>query len=118
VNRRDTIKLAALGVGLVAMPGFALAAQPTAPLIFDGRFATGIAFAAGNPRTWDCGEDAASLWFAQFAHKPLPSGGIAGFTTMADALVLADCARRQRLRLVLADIPADPSGLVHWHITA
>ena len=117
MNRRDSIKLAALGAGVLAVPGAAFAAQPAPPLIYDSRFAAARAFAHGA-LAHDCADDAAILWFARFSGRQLPSGGLAGFTTMADALVLGDCARREGLRWALADSAADPSGLVHWRITA
>ena len=117
MNRRENLKLIALGTGAATLPGLALAAQPAPPLIYDSRFAATRARAQGV-QAHDCAHDAAQLWFARFARQPLPPGGIAGFTTQADSLILADLARREGFRMRLTGTAPDPSGLVRWHITA
>ena len=78
----------ALGAGLVATPvatPVATLAEPATAHAFDGHFAASRAF------------------------------GAAGLTTQADAMILADLARREDRRFTLF-VPPASNGLVHWHI--
>jgi len=118
MNRRDSLKLLTLAASAGAFPGIALAhgARPIA--IYDGRFAEGRAFARTIFRAHDCRHDAAALWFAHFAGKTRPDMVIVGLTSAADALVLADCARREGLGFRQDRTNRRHGPLVAWTIQA
>jgi len=118
VNRRESLKFAMLAAGLGLVPGFALARGGSTAVIYDGRYREACAFASGGPAAFDCQHDAAGLWYRHFAGRNRTKGNISGLTCAADALVLADCARREGLRFARIELGAGRSSrLIAWEIT-
>jgi hypothetical protein len=74
-------------------------------------------FARDAHVAFDCQADAAALWFAHFAGRAERAAGLAGLTSGADVLVLADCARREGLGFTQLGRPTPRSGLVAWQIS-
>lgn len=118
MNRRDAMKLMAIGASAASWPVLALDRTSAFAVIYDGRFAQGRAFALGSSRTFDCQFDAALLWHHHFAAINIPMPVIDGLTTPADALVLADCARRSGWHLSQSTSPASGSQLIAWRISS
>lgn len=114
MNRRDSIKAVALGAGLVARPVVAMA-EPAGARVFDSRFAASRAFGAVAQPAFDCQSDAAHIWLTSLTEGAFPRGGVEGLTTQADAMILADLARREERRFTLFG-PFGSTGLVHWQI--
>lgn len=112
IRRRSLLKL--MGAGMV-VAGTPLTAQPVSILIYDGRFARARAFAADATHAHDCSQDAAQLWYAAFAGRTLPLP-LHGLTTRADALILADLARREGHALSGIRPAAGASQLCLWNI--
>ncbi len=98
MNRRECLTALALTASAGAIPLISLACTGGAGgetlAVYDGRFAEARAFARPMDHAYDCRHDAAGLWFGQLAHRRHPGVRIIGLTTGADAMVLADCARR------------------------
>lgn len=116
MNRRDSLKfLTAAGMISASAP---LAGAIGAPsmVIYDGRFAAARSFAHQATHAYDCRIDAASLWYREFAGRA-DRHAIHGLTSAADALVLADCARREGLQFREAPSPGPNGMLVAWTIT-
>jgi hypothetical protein len=114
VNRRDGLKLliaAPVGGSLLSANG----ADAIPEAIYDGRFAEARALARRSLVSHDCQRDAAGLWYARFAARTDRSRPLRGLTTQADAMVLADCARREGLLFAQLE-PARSDGLVAWVI--
>lgn len=117
MNRRDAIKMAALGIGLAAWPSLVHAADAGRIVIYDSRFPESTTFAASFASKVDCRNDAAALWFNQLARPRFARGEIAGCTTAADAMILADCARREgRVFSRVGDV-AGNRQLTIWRIS-
>lgn len=112
IQRRSLLKL--IGAGALAA-GAPLAAHPAPILIYDGRFARARALAADASHAHDCSRDAAQLWYATFAGRTLPLP-LLGVTTRADALILADLARREGHSLSSMPPVAGAPQLCLWAI--
>ena len=110
MQRRSLLKL--IGAGALAA-GAPLSAQPAPVLIYDRRFAQARAFAAGAAQAYDCSDDAARLWYAGLAGRPLP---LIGLTTWADAMILSDLARRDGRALRCIRPAAVRPALRLWQI--
>ena len=116
MNRRDSLKfLTVTGVIGMSVP-VAGAIGGMSVAVYDGRFAEARAFARAATRAFDCGADAASLWYREFAVRADRRLTIHGLTSAADALILADCARREGLTFRAAHPPASGAMLVAWTI--
>ena len=85
-------------------------------VVFDGRFAAARAFAAGHSAVHDCQADAAATWFEDLWPGYRQGMAIVGVTTAADALILADCARREGLACTVDRTAHRLDGLVSWTI--
>jgi len=117
VIRRDSLKLLSIGTGGAALwPVAALAGGGQVHAVFDGRFSAASDFSAGYAIAHDCQHDAATLWFDQLWPQHRPGITIHGLTTAADAMILADCARRERLAFSISENLNLPSGLIAWNI--
>lgn len=117
--RRDSIKwlaAGAVGTGMALRAGSVLAAATETRVVFDGRFFAARAFAAGHATALDCQADAAALWFEVLWPQYRSTTTIIGITTAADAMILADCARREGLVFTSARSDNRPHGLVSWRI--
>jgi hypothetical protein len=99
------------------VPSLAALGRASATLVYDGRFRASRDFAKQAAEAFDCGPDAARLWFARLAREPSGSNAIFGLTTPADAMVLADCARRDGRRFTTVAAPAHNDQLVEWTIS-
>lgn len=118
MNRRDSLKLMVVGTTVAAWPALALERRAAPVLIYDGRFAPARAFAAGAARAFDCQFDAALLWYHSFAGEISGFTAIHGLTTQADAMVLADCARRSGLHFAQGQGHDPSSHLISWWISS
>lgn len=117
--RRDSLKLLAAGVvgtGMALRAGPVLAAGSKTRAVFDGRFAAARAFAQSYAGALDCQRDAATLWFDVLWPHYRPNMTIAGVTTAADAMILADCARREGLVFKVSVSAGLADGLTRWSI--
>lgn len=117
MTRRDSLKILALAAGAGALPGLALLKRPAGVAVYDGRYAEARAFARTAQQAHDCQADPASVWFAHFAAPGLTIAEIAGLTTAADAMILADCARREGYAFEAVQPSPGKSALVAWTIT-
>lgn len=116
MNRRDGLKLMALFAATGALPALVTIRGANPIAIYDGRFAEARAFARKAQRAYDCRQDAAGLWFSRFAGRGGHDGQIIGLTSAADAMVLADCARREGLRFATLRLPRPGETLIAWTI--
>lgn len=117
--RRDGLKLlaaSAVGTGVALWSGPVLAARAETRAVFDGRFTFARAFAANHSSALDCQEDAAALWFGVLSPQYRTASTIIGLTTAADAMILADCARREGLVFTTLRSIGQSAGLVAWQI--
>jgi len=114
--RRDCLKAAVAGAGIAALPVRAAFAAVTTLTVYDGRYAAARSFAAGFRTAHDCRHDAAILWFEKIAPHLAAANIIVGVTTPIDAMILADCARREGLSLTITPSPRLPHALVAWEI--
>ena len=115
--RRESLKLLSVGTGAAMWPFAALASGGDLRAVFDARFSMARAFAAGYANAYDCQHDAATLWFAHLWPQHRPGMTVHGLTTAADAMILADCARRERLAFRICDTAHLPDGLIAWDIS-
>ena len=93
----------------IACAGFP--AKPDGTLLAAAR-----AFAAGHSAVHDCQADAAATWFEDLWPGYRQGMAIVGVTTAADALILADCARREGLACTVDRTAHRLDGLVSWTI--
>ncbi|GEM_PF-1107414 len=126
--RRDVLRCMALALPALGFPGITHAAAADLPrndrVIFDGRFRQARIFAAralaaGAINALDCRMDAALLWYQHCAGQIDPACSITGITGATDAMILADCARRDGLVFTHSATPAEidlPDGLIIWSI--
>jgi len=117
MNRSDCLKLLALATSVCAFPAISIARTNRRIAIYDGRFAEARAFARTMGQAHDCRHDAASLWFGQFSGKLDPGAALIGLTSAADAMVLADCARREGLVFAHAHRSGHGGQLIGWTIS-
>lgn len=117
--RRDSLKLLSLGIGAsgaTLWPMSALAGVGDVRAVFDGRFAMARAFASGYFNAYDCQLDAAALWFGSLLPQHRAGMAIVGLTSPADAMILADCARREGLTFTSHTPATEPRDLIAWDI--
>lgn len=116
MNRRESLKFLALATSAAAWPTLAIARDRNRIAIYDGRFPEGRAFGRGAARAYDCQVDAARLWFDRFAGRSGCNNTVVGLTGAADAMVLADCARREGLAFTRIEPAGKVGRLVAWTI--
>ena len=116
MNRRDSLKFLTM-TGVIGMSTpVAGAIGGISVAVYDGRFAEARAFARAATHAFDCRVDAASLWYRAFADRAERRLTIHGLTSAADALVFADCARREGLQIRMAQPSGSGAMLVAWTI--
>lgn len=123
--RRDFLRLSAFAAAALGLSGHSQAASALCPssglVIFDGRFRQARIFAAralagGAGQALDCRMDAALLWHRRCSGRIDASVPVVGITGMADAMILADCTRRDGRILTRTEIRT-PDGLIIWSLT-
>ena len=117
MNRRENLSLMLGSAAASLLPSAGRAAE-RAVVIYDARFPEARAFAAGAPRALDCSHDVAILWYSSQLSTARGPQVAQGMTTAADALVIADCARRAGLQFdpMATGAAAPASPLVRWSI--
>jgi hypothetical protein len=118
MNRRENLGLMLTTVAATLLPSPGRAAE-RAVVIYDGRFSEAREFAAGATQALDCSHDAAILWYASHLATARGPQIALGITTAADALVIADCARRAGLQFkpTMQSAVTPTSTLVGWAIS-
>lgn len=116
MTRRDSLKIFGLLSGAAALPGLALLRPSAGILIYDGRFTQGRELAQTASQAFDCQADAASTWFTHVADFAATTGRIEGLTTSADAMIIADCARRDGFAFRQGK-PSPTNGLTAWSLS-
>jgi hypothetical protein len=118
MNRRENLGLMLTTVAANLLPSAGRAAE-CAVVIYDGRFPEARTFVAGATKALDCSHDAAILWYASHLATARGPQIALGITTAADALVIADCARRAGLQCkpMVHGVAAPTSTLVRWAIS-
>jgi hypothetical protein len=116
MNRRESLQLLTLAGVCALLSEVTRARSIPRTVIYDGRYPEALALAADAERAFDCRSDAAILWYSHLLSVRATGPMIQGATLPADAMVLADCARREGSHFEYVGAPRGDRPLVEWVI--